>query len=168
MQPLPPCTCPLPLPLYSATLRRVEEEGKGNSQGQSASQAAPRTLLPAALLSPRRSQPPCCCRRQKRRGEWGGGSCRGLRPSRLALRIPPFHTSIDQKSLRSPHNHHRQSQKGGRGKEEQPRPLGLPGCPCDTATATPPVAAPPPIGHRAQPPICSTACTPLPSLDLAT
>jgi hypothetical protein len=122
--PLPPCTCPLPPPSDSTTLRRVEEGGRGNNQ--STSQATPHTPLPTALPSPHRSQPPCCHRHQKRRGEWGGRSYRGLMPSRPPLCTPPFNTSIDQKPSRSPHNHHRRSQKGEGGATEAAGPPRLP------------------------------------------
>jgi hypothetical protein len=110
--------------------------------------------LPLAPPSPHRSQPPCYHRRQKRRGEWGGESCRGLRPSRPPLRTPPFNTSINQKPPRSPHNHHRRSQKGEGGATEATGPPRLPSRRCHC--------------HSTQPLVHSVACTPPPPLDLAT
>jgi hypothetical protein len=72
------------------------------------------------------------------RREEGNGEVRATEASGLPGRPFALHHSTPP-STRSRRARHITTTAGAkRGKEEQPRPLGLPGCPRDAATATPP------------------------------
>jgi hypothetical protein len=95
-------------------------------------------IFDAPALHHLRAQPPlrdCCCRTRPpspgptalRHEEGGGrGSSRGSSASHAPLVVPPPPTSCHR--ARSPHQPP-PDPEGRRGKREQPRPNGLPGCP---------------------------------------